>query len=91
MSHTLTLNPDSNGPNEISWRHKLPIWAIPQLSYLRKRLGIIVTNITFDYPDSSAVIRAYLPTDKAYYLFRIYKSDMPYPNNTRIPAMYEVL
>lgn len=79
------------GPYEISYRH-IPNWMIPQLSFLRKRLGIIVTSYTRDYPQSdsdSIVVRAYLPTDKTYYLFRIYKSDMNQPNRT--PPMYNVL
>lgn len=86
--HTLTATPP---PNEISYRH-IPNWMIPQLSFLRDRLGIVVTNITRDYPQSdsnSAVIRAYLPSERVYYLFRIYKADMRHPN--QVPPMFEVL
>lgn len=83
-------------PEEIDYR-TIPNWMIPQLSFLRKRLGLIVTSVESqfstlrDFLDNvydAAIIRAYLPNDKAFYLFRIYKTDM---NDPRVPPMYIAL
>ena len=81
MSDTITA---SEPPHEINYR-TLPIWAIPQLAFLRERLGLIVTNYTprIDF----AQVVAYLPTDDAYYLFHLYKWDM---NNHHVPAMFRM-
>lgn len=84
--HTLIMNLPDQPPTEIDYR-TIPNWMIPQLSFLRKRLGTIVTSYVLE--TDSAVIRAYLPSDDTYYLFSIHKADMRDANH--VPPMFEVL
>lgn len=80
-------NPDS--PKEISWKSELPLWAIPQLSFLKKTFPdqFIVTSATRDFndPEQPLIVRIYYRLGRKYYIFRLYKKHMNGPHH--VPHM----
>lgn len=86
MAHTLTAFPE--GPHEISWKHHIPMWAYPQLEYLRKRFPnqLIITRVE-RVPDADGLfVRAYSTSGSYYLRFMIYKKHMKSPEF--VPRMF---
>lgn len=86
--HTLTQTPDE--PIKPLDLRTVPIWAIPQLAYIRDTLGAtLLFYANDDVPTTeSGVFTLSVPNEFGKYLGRIYKSDMLTPNH--IPPMYNV-
>jgi len=76
----MLYNPD-NEPLDL---RTVPIWAIPQLAYIRDRLGGILLSV-FEIDPYRLGFRIYLPQDSATYMGSIRKEDM---NNPHIVPLY---
>lgn len=63
----------------------VPIWAVPQLAYIRDRLGATILSV-IPYPGMLA-FRVSVPMDNAEYVGKILKADML--DYQHIPPMYD--
>lgn len=80
----------TNSPKEPLDLRTVPIWAIPQLAFIRDRLGGILLSVFEVIEDEDIApyrlgFRIYLPQDSATYMGSIRKSDM---NNPHIVPLY---